>query len=134
MFKLLFFTSGRGILASLIAIILSFFFNLFLSYLFSLLICQIFSLFRFLYNYQQIPFVCSAKYTAPSSSVLAFGLQPWLFQSILVAPLLFSRLPQPGPLVFKTFLKLGKLQCKSNFNRNEVLLLMIENFETIQIV
>ena len=27
-----------------------------------------------------------------------------------------------------------KLQCKSNFNRNYVLLLMIENFETNQIV
>ena len=37
-------------------------------------------------------------------------------------------------LVFETFMKLGKLQCKSNFNRNEVLLLMIEHFETIQIV
>ena len=36
-------------------------------------------------------------------------------------------------LVFETFLKLGKLQCKSNFNRNEVLLLMIDYFEIIQI-
>ena len=42
--------------------------------------------------------------------------------------------PPPTPLVFETFLKLGKLQCKSNLNRNEVLLQMIENFETIQIV
>ena len=38
------------------------------------------------------------------------------------------------PLVFETFLKLDKLQCKSSFNRNEVLLLMIDNFETNQIV
>ena len=37
-------------------------------------------------------------------------------------------------LVFETFLKLGKLQCKSSFNINEVLLLMIKDFETIQIV
>ena len=31
-------------------------------------------------------------------------------------------------LVFETFLKLGKLQCKFNFKRNEVLLLRIENY------
>ena len=31
-------------------------------------------------------------------------------------------------------MKLGKLQCKSNFNKNYVLLLMIENFESNQIV
>ena len=37
-------------------------------------------------------------------------------------------------LVFETCLKLGKLQCKSNFNRNQVLLLTIDNFETNQIV
>ena len=30
-------------------------------------------------------------------------------------------------------MKLGSLQCKSNFNRNEVLLLMIENIKTNQI-
>ena len=40
-----------------------------------------------------------------------------------------------GPtLVFETCLKLGNLQCESNFNRNEVLLLMIENIKTNQIV
>ena len=39
-----------------------------------------------------------------------------------------------GTLVFETCLKLGKLQCKYIFTRNEVLLLMIENFETNQIV
>ena len=33
-----------------------------------------------------------------------------------------------------TLLKLVKLQCKSYFNRNQVLLLMIDNFETNQIV
>ena len=38
------------------------------------------------------------------------------------------------PLVFETFLKLGKLQCKSYFNKNQVLLLTIDNFETNQIV
>ena len=36
-------------------------------------------------------------------------------------------------LVFEKCMKLGNLQCKSNFNRNEVLLLMIENIKTIQI-
>ena len=36
-------------------------------------------------------------------------------------------------LVFETCIKLGNVQCKSNFNRNEVLLLMIENIKTIQI-
>ena len=33
-----------------------------------------------------------------------------------------------------TCLKLGKLQCKSNFNRNEVLFLKVDNFEPNQIV
>ena len=42
--------------------------------------------------------------------------------------------PAYGALVFETFMKLGKLQCKSNFNKNYVLLLMIENFESNQIV
>ena len=37
-------------------------------------------------------------------------------------------------LVFETCLKLGKLQCKLNFNRNLVLLLTIDNFKTNQIV
>ena len=35
-------------------------------------------------------------------------------------------------LMFETFLKLGKLQCKCNFNRNEGLLLNIDNFEPNQ--
>ena len=38
------------------------------------------------------------------------------------------------PLVFETCLKLSKLQCKSNFIRNSVLLLTIDNFENNQIV
>ena len=39
------------------------------------------------------------------------------------------------PLVFETFLKCGKLQCKNYFNRKHVRLLnKIENFETMQIV
>ena len=38
-----------------------------------------------------------------------------------------------GTLVFETRMKLGNLQCKSNFNRNEVLLLVIENIKTKQI-
>ena len=33
-------------------------------------------------------------------------------------------------LVFETFLKLGKLQCKSYFNKKMVLLLTIDNGET----
>ena len=45
-----------------------------------------------------------------------------------------KKLLKTEPLVFETFMKLGKLQCKSNLNRNEVLLLMLGNFETIQIV
>ena len=40
----------------------------------------------------------------------------------------------PTTLVFETCLKLGKLKCTSNFNRNYVLLLTIDNFETNQIV
>ena len=36
--------------------------------------------------------------------------------------------------MFETFLKCGKLQCKSNFNRNEVCLVIIEHIETNQIV
>ena len=39
-----------------------------------------------------------------------------------------------SPLMFETFLKCGKSQCKSNFNRNEVRLVMIEHIETNQIV
>ena len=38
------------------------------------------------------------------------------------------------PLVFETFLKCGKLQCTSTFNRKWVCLLMIEHIETNQIV
>ena len=38
-----------------------------------------------------------------------------------------------NPMVDKSA-ALGKLQCKSNFNRIEVLLLMIDNFESNQIV
>ena len=38
-----------------------------------------------------------------------------------------------APLVFETHVKLCNLQCKSNFNRNYVLLLMIENIKTNQI-
>ena len=34
------------------------------------------------------------------------------------------------PLVLETRLKMGNLQCKTYFNRNEELLLMIENFKT----
>ena len=45
-----------------------------------------------------------------------------------------SLLPSGEALVFETFLKWGNLQCKFNFNRNEVLVLMIENIETIRIV
>ena len=37
-------------------------------------------------------------------------------------------------LMLETFLKLGKLQCKSIINRNEVLFLNIDNFEPNQIV
>ena len=40
---------------------------------------------------------------------------------------------QKGILLFETCMKFGNLQGKSNFNRNEVLLLMIENIKTIQI-
>ena len=36
-------------------------------------------------------------------------------------------------LAFETHMKLGNLQCKSNFNRNEVLLMMKENIKTNQI-
>ena len=36
--------------------------------------------------------------------------------------------------MFETCLKLCKLQCKSNFEKNQVLLLMIENFEINQMV
>ena len=38
------------------------------------------------------------------------------------------------PLVLDTFLKCGKLQCKSTFNRKWVCLLMIEHIEANQIV
>ena len=38
-----------------------------------------------------------------------------------------------GHWCLRHFWNLGKFQCKSNFNRNEVILLMIENFETIKI-
>ena len=34
-----------------------------------------------------------------------------------------------SPLVFDTFLKCGKLQCKSTFNRKQVCLLIIEHIE-----
>ena len=37
-------------------------------------------------------------------------------------------------LVLETFLKCGKLQCKSTFNRKYVCLLMIEHIEANQIV
>ena len=37
-------------------------------------------------------------------------------------------------VVFETCLKLCKLQCKSDFDRKEILLLMIENFEINQMV
>ena len=37
-------------------------------------------------------------------------------------------------LVFETCLKLSNSQCKSKFNRNLVLLLIIKNFENNQIV
>ena len=43
-------------------------------------------------------------------------------------------IPHRQTLVFEAFLKLGKLQCKSYFNKNEVLLMTIDNFETNQIV
>ena len=36
--------------------------------------------------------------------------------------------------MFETFLKCGELQCKSNFNRNDVRLVMTEHTETNQIV
>ena len=42
--------------------------------------------------------------------------------------------PPRATLEFETNLKLGKLQCKSNFNKNKVLLLLIENFKTNQII
>ena len=48
--------------------------------------------------------------------------------------LVFRRNLISASQVFETFLKFGKLQCKSNFNRIEVLLLMIDNFEPNQIV
>ena len=38
------------------------------------------------------------------------------------------------PLMFETFMKCGKLQWKSYFNRNEVRLVMIEHIESNQIV
>ena len=37
-------------------------------------------------------------------------------------------------LVCETFMKCGKLQCKYNFNRSEVRLVMTEHIETNQIV
>ena len=39
-----------------------------------------------------------------------------------------------GRLVFETFLKCDKLQCKLTFNQKQVFLLMIEHIETNQIV
>ena len=36
-------------------------------------------------------------------------------------------------LVFETCMKLGNLQCKSNFNKNEVLLRVMENIKNNQI-
>ena len=40
---------------------------------------------------------------------------------------IFSDEHYPLSLVFETFLKCGKLQCKSPFNKNYVCLLMIEH-------
>ena len=42
--------------------------------------------------------------------------------------------PPYSSLMFETFMKCGKLQCKSNLNRNEVRLVMLEHIETNQIV
>ena len=47
---------------------------------------------------------------------------------------IFKNSPGQPTLMLETFLKLGKLQCKSNFNRNQVLLLNKDNFEPNQIV
>ena len=60
-----------------------------------------------------------------------FKRQYFVEQSCFKAILDFMQL---WALVFETFLKMGKLQFKSNFNRNKVLLLMIDNFETNLIV
>ena len=39
--------------------------------------------------------------------------------------------PPCSPLIFETFLKCGKLQCKSIFNRNEVRLVTIETNQIV---
>ena len=46
----------------------------------------------------------------------------------------FKDSPTVATLVFETFLKCGKLQCKSIFNKKKVCLLMIEHIESNQIV
>ena len=46
----------------------------------------------------------------------------------------FQFAPKYQSLVFETFLKYGKLKCKSTFNKTKVFLLMIEHIETNQIV
>ena len=55
-------------------------------------------------------------------------------QYLTVLPLSYERYGVVSSLVLETFLKFGKLQCKSYFNRNYVILPMIDNFETNQIV
>ena len=71
------------------------------------------------------------SYVTERSRAVALGMdemtQP--MQHCIVSILLTAH-----SLVFETFLKLGKLQCKFNFSRYDVHLLRIENFETIQIV
>ena len=47
---------------------------------------------------------------------------------------LFAGAGVGAALVFKTFLKCGKLQRKSTFNKKEVCLLIIKHIETNQIV
>ena len=55
-----------------------------------------------------------------------------LFTDIATCRLNWSRCRYSETLMLETFLKLGKLQCRFNFNRNEVLLLNLDNFEPNQ--
>ena len=64
-------------------------------------------------------------------------LLPFVLQSLLIKGNIFlfslNRPLRQYTLVLETPMKLGNLQCQSNFNRTEVLLLMIENIKTNQI-
>ena len=85
-------------------------------------------------NSQSVTILMSLPLLA-STDWLPAILNVWLNNQLMVLPICRYRDNTLFiPLVFETCLKLGKLQCKYNFNRNWVLLLNFEIFETNQIV